>query len=68
MTPSILLWFCLGVTAQPPGGDNAPKVEKLRPESGWKPMSPHDNLWFDREGKRVILPRGWSFAKGRWNT
>ncbi len=55
MNPSIVLWFCLGVTAQPPGRDNAPKVEKLRPESGWRPMSRNDNLWFDREGKRVIL-------------
>jgi hypothetical protein len=54
MTPSILFWFCLGVTVQPAGGDKPPKVEKLRPERGWKTLS-RANLWFDPKGKRVIL-------------
>ncbi len=55
MTPSILLWFCLGVTVQAPGGDNSPNVEKPRPETSWKPMSRDDSLWFDPKGNRVIL-------------
>jgi hypothetical protein len=54
MTPSILLWFCLGVTAQSPGADKPPSVEKLRPESGWKELG-RNNLWFDPKGMRVIL-------------
>jgi len=54
MYASIALCIGLTLSAQPPAEKGKPAADALRPEPGWKELgSPH--LWFDSQGKRVIL-------------
>ncbi|MGP0066684.1 MAG: YdjY domain-containing protein [Isosphaeraceae bacterium] len=51
MTPSIALWVCLVLYAQPPAVAKAPD-QQLRPDRDWSEMG--RSLWYDKKERRVV--------------